>query len=38
VPPYEATLTANLRESGATIIAKTSMTGLANWVDRFMKK
>jgi amidase len=32
VPPYEATLTANLRESGAIIIAKTGMTELANWV------
>src|SRR5262252_5090888 len=32
VPPYEATLTKNLREAGAIIIAKTSMTELANWV------
>ena len=32
VPPYEATLTANLREAGAVIIAKTGMTELANWV------
>jgi amidase len=32
VPPYEATLTKNLRESGAIIIAKTQMTELANWV------
>src|ERR1700719_5347275 len=31
-PPYEATLTANLRRAGAGIIAKTSMTELANWV------
>jgi amidase len=31
-PPYEATLTANLRRAGAVIIAKTSMTELANWV------
>src|SRR6266568_267326 len=31
-PPYEATLTRNLREAGAVIIAKTSMTELANWV------
>ena len=32
VPPYEATLTRNLRESGAIIIAKTVMTELANWI------
>jgi amidase len=32
VPPYEATLTRKLREAGAIIIAKTSMTELANWV------
>lgn len=32
VPPYEATLTKNLREAGALIIAKTGMTELANWV------
>src|SRR5437667_1181595 len=32
VPPYEATLTKNLRESGAIIIAKTGLTELANWV------
>jgi len=32
VPPYEATLTANLREAGAVIIAKTVLTELANWV------
>ena len=32
VPPYEATLTKNLREAGAIIIAKTVMTELANWV------
>ena len=32
VPPYEATLTRNLREAGAIIIAKTTMTELANWV------
>ena len=32
VPPYEATLTKNLRASGAVIIAKTTMTELANWV------
>jgi amidase len=32
VPPYEATLVKNLRESGAIIVAKTGMTELANWV------
>ncbi len=32
VPPYEATITTNLREAGAIIIAKTQMTELANWV------
>jgi amidase len=32
VPPYEATLTRNLREAGAIIVAKTMMTELANWV------
>ena len=32
VPPYEATITANLRTAGAIIIAKTGMTELANWV------
>jgi amidase len=32
VPPYEATLTRNLREAGAIIIAKTILTELANWV------
>src|SRR5260370_26782509 len=32
VPPYEATLTKNLREAGAIIIAKTSLTELATWV------
>ena len=31
-PAYEATLTTNLRKAGAVIIAKTSMTELANWV------
>lgn len=31
VPPYEATLTANLREAGAVILAKTVMTELANF-------
>jgi len=33
VPPYEATLTKNLRDAGAIIIAKTVMTELANWVS-----
>jgi len=33
VPPYEATLTRNLREAGTIIIAKTVMTELANWVS-----
>jgi amidase len=32
VPPYEATLTTNLRDAGAIIIAKTGMTELANWI------
>ena len=32
VPPYEATLTKHLRDAGAIIIAKTTMTELANWV------
>lgn len=31
-PPYEATLTTRLRDAGAIIIAKTTMTELANWV------
>src|SRR5689334_15456657 len=33
VPPYEATLTKNLRDAGAIIIAKTQMTELANWIS-----
>ena len=33
-PPYEATLTKNLRDGGAIIIAKTGLTELANWVAR----
>ena len=32
VPPYEATLTKNLKAAGAIIIAKTQLTELANWV------
>jgi amidase len=31
-PPYDATLTRNLRHGGAIIIAKTALTELANWV------
>ena len=31
-PPYEATLTQHLRDAGAIIIAKTTLTELANWV------
>jgi amidase len=31
-PLYEATLTRNLRDAGAIIIAKTGLTELANWV------
>src|SRR5580700_3124203 len=31
-PPYEATLTKNLRDAGAIIIAKTTLSELANWV------
>ena len=36
VPPYEATLTTNLREAGAVIIAKTVLTELANYVANGM--
>jgi len=32
VPPYEATLTKNLKDAGAIIVAKTGLTELANWV------
>jgi amidase len=32
VPPYDATLTANLRNGGAVIIAKTVLTEMANWM------
>src|SRR6185295_3149895 len=32
VPPYEATLTKNLTDAGAIIVAKTGLTELANWV------
>ncbi|MGE3888103.1 MAG: amidase family protein [Vicinamibacterales bacterium] len=31
MPPYDATLTTNLREAGAIIIAKTVLTELAHW-------
>ncbi|HUP60798.1 MAG TPA: amidase family protein [Thermoanaerobaculia bacterium] len=31
-PPYEATVTKNLRDAGAIILAKTVLTELANWV------
>src|SRR6266478_2885913 len=30
--PYDATITRNLRDAGDIIIAKTSMTELANWI------
>ena len=33
VPPYDATVTKNLRDAGAIVIAKTQMTELANWVS-----
>jgi amidase len=36
VPPYEATLTKNLRDAGAVIIAKTGLTELANYVAAAM--
>jgi len=32
VPPYDATLTKNLVDAGAIIIAKTGLSELANWV------
>ncbi len=35
-PPYEATLTKNLRDAGAIILAKTILTELANWVANGM--
>ena len=36
MPPYDATLTKNLRDAGAVIVAKTVMTELANWVANGM--
>ncbi len=36
LPPYDATLTANLREAGAIILAKTVMTELANFIANGM--
>jgi len=32
VPPYEATITRHLKDAGAIILAKTTLTELANWV------
>jgi amidase len=32
VPSYDATVTTNLRDAGAVVIAKTNLTELANWV------
>jgi amidase len=32
VPPYDATLTRNLREAGAIVLAKTVLTEMANWM------
>ena len=32
LPPYDATLVRNLRDSGAILIAKTGLSELANWV------
>lgn len=31
-PPYDATLTRNLREAGAIVLAKTVLTEMANWM------
>jgi len=36
IPSYDATLTANLRDAGAVIIAKTTLTELANFVTNGM--
>lgn len=35
-PPYEATLVTRLRDAGAIILAKTTLTELANWVGTGM--
>ena len=32
IPPYDATLTKNLRDGGAIVIAKTVLTEMANWM------
>jgi len=32
VPPYEATITKHLKDAGAIVLAKTTLTELANWV------
>jgi amidase len=32
LPPYDATLAKNLRDAGAVILAKTTLSELANWV------
>lgn len=32
LPPYDATLVKNLRDAGAVILAKTTLSELANWV------
>jgi amidase len=32
MPPYEATITKNLKDAGAIVLAKTTLTELANWV------
>ena len=32
MPPYDATLVRNLRDAGAVIVAKTTLSELANWV------
>lgn len=32
IPPFDATLTKNLRDGGAVIIAKTVLTEMANWM------
>lgn len=35
LPPYDATLVKNLRDAGAVIVAKTTLSELANWVAGF---